>query len=184
MHLLNKNKCMLPPPLDTSQSPAIVARNLGVICSHLSSVVVSAGISHNKLLAKLASGMNKPNNQTVIPVSAVAGLMGGLALSKIRNFGGKLGHMLEALGCVTAADVQRLSHAQLEAAVGDNAAYASHPNVVSASDSPVVDTFMPSCFKCWHLHALLHTRLVCISPHGLKRVSMNRSDWCQSTAGL
>jgi nucleotidyltransferase/DNA polymerase involved in DNA repair len=83
----------------------------------------SAGISHNKLLAKLASGMNKPNNQTVIPVSAVANLMNGLPLNKIRNFGGKLGDMLQALGCVTAADVQKLSLAQLEKAVGDSALY-------------------------------------------------------------
>jgi len=27
----------------------------------------SAGISHNKTLAKLASAMNKPNAQTVVP---------------------------------------------------------------------------------------------------------------------
>lgn len=95
------------------------------------------GISHNKLLAKLASGMNKPNNQTVIPVSAVPALMGDLALNKIRNFGGKLGQALEALGCVTAADVLKLSHVQLEAAVGDNAACDSNPTVDCPRDAAV-----------------------------------------------
>lgn len=35
----------------------------------------SAGIASNKLLAKLASAMNKPNLQTVVPSSAVPALM-------------------------------------------------------------------------------------------------------------
>lgn len=32
----------------------------------------SAGIAHNKILAKLVCGMNKPNKQTVLPVKNVS----------------------------------------------------------------------------------------------------------------
>lgn len=124
--------CMLRL-LDTSLIPLHAQRHFSaplplhqeVWCCQAEYNIVSAGISHNKLLAKLASGMNKPNNQTVIPVSAVPSLMGDLSLNKIRNFGGKLGQMLESLGCVTAADVQKLPREQLVRAVGDNAEYAS-----------------------------------------------------------
>ena len=165
----------------------------------LSHDVVSTGISHNKLLAKLASGMNKPNNQTVIPVSAVAALMGDLALNKIRNFGGKLGHALEALGCVTAADVQKLSQAQLEAAVGDNAAYDSHPTVDCPRDAAVFCIFVPCRFLvCVLVYTCIAAymgpgRTVVRSEHqtGLchgtrieKQAPCSRSDWREITAGL
>ncbi|PQQ18906.1 DNA polymerase eta isoform X2 [Prunus yedoensis var. nudiflora] len=43
----------------------------------------SAGIAHNKILAKLASGMNKPAQQTVVPFSSVKGLLDSLPIKKI-----------------------------------------------------------------------------------------------------
>lgn len=82
---------------------------------------VRAGVSHNKILSKIASAMNKPNNQTVVPVHAVAQVMGSLPLKKIRNFGGAVGQKLEALGCTMAADVQALSLAILQQHFGANA---------------------------------------------------------------
>lgn len=84
-----------------------------------------AGISHNKILSKIASAMNKPNNQTVVPVHAVAKVMTSLPLKKIRNFGGGVGQKLEALGCSTAADVQALSLSTLQQHFGSSAGYAS-----------------------------------------------------------
>ena len=73
----------------------------------------SAGVAHNKTLAKLVraaavevyglewwvtrgiilqgSAMNKPNRQTLFPVSAVQEFMCKLPLRKIKMLGGKLG---------------------------------------------------------------------------------------------
>ncbi|ESO84458.1 hypothetical protein LOTGIDRAFT_222102 [Lottia gigantea] len=51
----------------------------------------SAGIAHNKILAKLACGMHKPNKQTIFPHESVPQLFSTLPLRKIRNLGGKLG---------------------------------------------------------------------------------------------
>lgn len=81
------------------------------------------GISHNKILSKIASAMNKPNNQTVVPVHAVARVMCSLPLRSIRNFGGAVGHKLEALGCSTAADVQALPLSTLEHEFRSSAEY-------------------------------------------------------------
>ncbi|KAG4072977.1 hypothetical protein HA402_006657 [Bradysia odoriphaga] len=51
----------------------------------------SAGIAHNKILAKLVCGMNKPNKQTVLPVKNVSLLFSDLPLQKIKGLGGKFG---------------------------------------------------------------------------------------------
>ena len=79
----------------------------------------TAGISHNKLLAKLASAMNKPNKQTIVPTHSLTGLMRDLPLKKIRGLGGKLGAVLEGMGCITACNVQALPFEQLVASLGD-----------------------------------------------------------------
>lgn len=58
-----------------------------------------AGIAHNKILAKLASGMHKPSQQTVVTLDCVPGLMAGLPIPKLRQLGGKFGEeIMAALG--------------------------------------------------------------------------------------
>jgi len=47
----------------------------------------SAGISHNKLLAKMGSHLNKPNNQTYIPFSTVPALLASLPLKSLPFIG-------------------------------------------------------------------------------------------------
>jgi DNA polymerase eta len=54
----------------------------------------SAGIAHNKMLAKIASSMHKPNKQTVVPQSIVESIMSELPFSRVQGFGGKLGQAL------------------------------------------------------------------------------------------
>lgn len=113
-------------------------RNLQRPISHVLSFGMNicslhAGISHNKILSKIASAMNKPNNQTVVPVHAVSKVMGSLPLKKIPNFGGGLGQKLEALGCSTAADVQAVSLSTLQQNFGANAGSAPRPLAASAT---------------------------------------------------
>uniref|UniRef100_A0AAV1V9X6 DNA polymerase eta n=1 Tax=Peronospora matthiolae TaxID=2874970 RepID=A0AAV1V9X6_9STRA len=66
-----------------------VHRKLGYTCS--------TGIAGNKLLAKLASPLNKPNGQVVVAPRFVADLMKSLPMRKIRGLGGKLGKQLESI---------------------------------------------------------------------------------------
>jgi DNA polymerase eta len=51
----------------------------------------SAGVSKNKMLAKLGSAHKKPNSQTVIRNRAVQHFLSDFKFTKIRNLGGKLG---------------------------------------------------------------------------------------------
>lgn len=54
----------------------------------------SAGIAHNKILAKLACGMNKPNKQTVLPQREIPKLFQTLPIGKIRGLGAKMGELV------------------------------------------------------------------------------------------
>lgn len=56
----------------------------------------SAGIAHNKTLAKIAAGLNKPNRQTVVPNDVVEDVLAPLRIKSIRGLGGKLGDQASA----------------------------------------------------------------------------------------
>ena len=51
----------------------------------------SAGISHNKMLAKLVCAVNKPNAQTILPQRGIEQLFRRTDIRKVRSLGGKLG---------------------------------------------------------------------------------------------
>uniref|UniRef100_A0A1A9WSK9 DNA polymerase eta n=1 Tax=Glossina brevipalpis TaxID=37001 RepID=A0A1A9WSK9_9MUSC len=51
----------------------------------------SAGIAHNKILAKLACAINKPNKQTILPLAKIPELFKTLPVGKIKGLGGKFG---------------------------------------------------------------------------------------------
>ncbi|XP_015373333.1 PREDICTED: DNA polymerase eta-like isoform X2 [Diuraphis noxia] len=54
----------------------------------------SAGIANNKILSKLACGLHKPNQQTLLPPSSVPHLFETIPIKKIKNLGGKLGERI------------------------------------------------------------------------------------------
>lgn len=81
----------------------------------------SAGIAHNKMLAKLASGMNKPAQQTIVPFSSVKGLLEPLPIKKMKQLGGKLGSSLQVdLGVNTVGDLLKFSEEKLQDLYGVN----------------------------------------------------------------
>jgi len=81
----------------------------------------SAGIAHNKMLAKLASGMHKPAQQTIVPASCVPELLASLPVKKMKQLGGKLGSSLENdLGIKTVGDLLQFSESRLQERYGVN----------------------------------------------------------------
>ena len=62
----------------------------------------SPGIAHNKILAKLASGMHKPAAQTLVPLVGIPCLLKDLPVPKLRQLGGKFGaSVMDKLGIST-----------------------------------------------------------------------------------
>ncbi|XP_077991128.1 DNA polymerase eta-like [Glandiceps talaboti] len=80
----------------------------------------SAGISYNKMLAKLACGIHKPNQQTILPQSSVQKLFQTMPINKVRHFGGKLGQQLQdELGMQYMVDIGQFTLKQLQSHLGD-----------------------------------------------------------------
>ncbi len=75
----------------------------------------SAGVSRNKVLAKFACGLNKPNKQTILPSDQIEGLFSGVKIGKVRGLGGKLGDSVcEAFNVETMGELAKLSMADLQ----------------------------------------------------------------------
>ncbi|KAL1466795.1 hypothetical protein MTO96_026427 [Rhipicephalus appendiculatus] len=95
----------------TEQIRAAVYTQTGFRCS--------AGIAHNKVLAKLACGLHKPNKQTVLTEAGVPVLFATLPVHKLRKLGGKLGKDIqELLQVEVVADLLRFSEDQLSSHFG------------------------------------------------------------------
>ncbi|XP_031625500.1 DNA polymerase eta [Contarinia nasturtii] len=75
----------------------------------------SAGIAHNKILAKLVCGMNKPNKQTILPLKHIPFLFKDLPVRKVQGLGGKFGERIcEDLGIQHMGDLVRFSKEELQ----------------------------------------------------------------------
>lgn len=75
----------------------------------------SAGIAHNKILAKLAAGLNKPNKQTVLPLAEIPGLFDALPVGKIKGLGGKFGEVVcETMGIKFLGQICKFTEGELQ----------------------------------------------------------------------
>ncbi|XP_020256660.1 DNA polymerase eta isoform X2 [Asparagus officinalis] len=100
---------------------AIIVAHLRMKVLEETKFTCSAGIAHNKMLAKLASAMNKPAQQTVVPSSSVKDLLATLPVKKMKQLGGKLGSSLQSdLGVNTVGDLLHFSEEKLQELYGIN----------------------------------------------------------------
>ncbi|KAI5067385.1 hypothetical protein GOP47_0017913 [Adiantum capillus-veneris] len=106
------NRRLLAGAIVAEQIRNDVRSKLGYTCS--------VGIATNKLLAKIASARNKPDQQTLVLPGAVSDLMNALPLKKVKLLGGKIGEELsEKWNCKTAGDAQKVPLKSLLASFGD-----------------------------------------------------------------
>ncbi|CAH0406689.1 unnamed protein product [Chilo suppressalis] len=76
----------------------------------------SAGIAHNKILAKLVCGMNKPDKQTVLPKHSINILYSTLSIKKVKHLGGKFGDTVcDTLKITKMSQLQDFSQKELQA---------------------------------------------------------------------
>lgn len=76
-------------------------------------LTASAGVSINKFVAKIASGMNKPDGLTFIGPSSVAAFMEKLPVEKFHGVGKVTAEKMNKLGIATGADLKNLTQAEL-----------------------------------------------------------------------
>lgn len=84
----------------------------------------SAGVSYNKVLAKLCAGFKKPNGQSVLPPSSLNAVFAQTPIGKVRGLGGKLGQELKVqFGIETMLQLQKVPKYLLEAAYGQKTSH-------------------------------------------------------------
>ena len=87
-----------------------VLDNFGLTCS--------VGIGPNKLLAKLASNMEKPDGLTLIAPENISGILGKLPVSGLCGIGSRLEKHLEAMGIMTCGELGRFPVRELKKKFG------------------------------------------------------------------
>lgn len=120
-----------------------VLNQLGFTCS--------AGIACNKMLAKLASGMHKPNKQTLVPQSVIPKLMSELPFSRVQGFGGKLGaEITESFGegVTTMGDLLVIPRETFVQRFGHETATWIHQRAQGLDSDPVQDRSLPISIGC------------------------------------
>jgi DNA polymerase IV len=87
-----------------------IKARLGLTCS--------VGVAPNKLLAKLASGMKKPDGLILIKREDIAGLMSDLPIGKLCGIGRRTARKLNQMGVFTCGQLGRFPVRQLKSKFG------------------------------------------------------------------
>ena len=99
-------------------APAPLAQVIRGLIFRKTKLTASAGIGPNKLVAKIASDLKKPNGQVEVKPEEVPEFMRKLPVRKLWGIGDVTEQKLERLGISTCGEMQRLSRAELQANFG------------------------------------------------------------------
>jgi DNA polymerase-4 len=94
-------------------SAITIAENIRAAIKDELQLTASAGISINKFVAKIASGMKKPDGLTFIGPSKVEEFMDKLEIDRFYGVGKVTAEKMKALGIFTGADMKKLTLQQL-----------------------------------------------------------------------
>ena len=83
-------------------------------------LVLSVGLASNKLCAKVASDLRKPDGFVIVPRGGEAAFLAPLQLKRLWGVGPKTQRVLEDLGMRTIGDLARADPALLEARLGEH----------------------------------------------------------------
>ncbi|CAL5220492.1 g2519 [Coccomyxa viridis] len=103
----------------------------------------SAGISCSKMLAKLVSGMHKPDDQTVMLPCHAAAFVATLPVRAIPGIGWKMDQELTALGVTSANDLRSVPLANLTKVFGERTAKYMYSACRGEDTTPVIQSGAP-----------------------------------------
>lgn len=94
-------------------SATLVAKAILKRIVETTELTASAGVSFNKFLAKVASGVNKPNGIKVITPEEAESFLGQLPIEKFHGIGAATAKKMKALGIHNGADLRQRPEAEL-----------------------------------------------------------------------
>lgn len=124
-------------PKQGPASDTLLARRIKADIKVETGLTASAGVSYNKFLAKLASGMDKPDGLTVILPEEAQAILEALPVESFHGIGPATARRLHAQGVYTGADLKAQPLEQLEEAFGKAGRHFYHI-VRGADERPVV----------------------------------------------
>jgi nucleotidyltransferase/DNA polymerase involved in DNA repair len=130
---------------DPFTSGALFAERIRKVIFESLGYTMSAGISHNRFLSKIAAGMKKPNGQTIITQQQVRSVLDPLPIRRIPGVGSKLDAKLSQGEIRYIHDIQELITPipTLGALVGDQMAKLIVDLCNGIDDTPVQDQGAP-----------------------------------------
>lgn len=105
-------------PLTGPPSATLIARDIRKAIRQETGLTVTAGVSYCKFLAKLASGMRKPDALNVILQHEAAGILASLPVERIHGVGPRTAQRMRELGIRTGTDLRARTQQQLTEAFG------------------------------------------------------------------
>ena len=100
-------------------------------------LTASVGVAHNKLLAKLASDLQKPDGLVCVPNDRVHEFLDPMPISRLWGIGPRTVPRLKKLGIFTFGQLRRADTAMLRAALGNRTEHFRHL-AAGEDDRPVV----------------------------------------------
>jgi len=121
-------------------SPTAIARQVRDTIADEQGITCSVGVASTKFIAKLASGLAKPDGLLVVPEAEVVGFLHQLPTGALWGVGERTEEALGRLGLRTVADIAHTPVATLRRALGDNAGAHLHALAWGRDTRAVVPT--------------------------------------------
>jgi len=107
-------------------TPRQIAQGIRDTIADEQGITCSVGVATTKFVAKLASGLAKPDGLLVVPEAEVVGFLHQLPVGALWGVGERTEEVLQRLGLRTVADIAHTPVDTLRRALGDNAGPALH----------------------------------------------------------
>ncbi len=117
--------------------PVAVARRLKTAVRERLHLVLSVGVASNKLCAKIASDLRKPDGLVIVEPGSEAAFLAPLPLQRLWGVGPRTREVLESWGMRTIGDLAAFETAALGARFGEHGA-AIHERALGIDDDTVV----------------------------------------------
>jgi DNA polymerase-4 len=121
-------------------TPSQIAQQIRDTIADEQGITCSAGVASTKFIAKLASGLAKPDGLLVVPRAEVVSFLHQLPVGALWGVGERTEEALKSLGLHTVADIAHTPVVTLRRALGENAGPALHALAWGLDTRPVVPT--------------------------------------------
>ncbi|MGH2450060.1 MAG: DNA polymerase IV [Candidatus Limnocylindria bacterium] len=122
--------------------PERIARELKDAVRRRCGLVFSVGVASNKLCAKIASDLRKPDGLVIVPAGGEAGFLAPLPLARLWGVGPKTRAVLEGWGLRTIGDLAAVDPATVESRLGEHGRAISE-RARGIDEDPVVPEVAP-----------------------------------------